>query len=137
MLPQFLKNWGSIIFSGSGIECRIKMEILLFLGIVVSLIGGFVILNKNSKFDLRENEVYFHKKKTLIPYSSIISVEREISFAEARTMYFGYLIKYYGQSGKLYSFRFKRSLSDDLKWDTFRGILKKRNASVKINESVI
>ena len=113
------------------------MEILLFLGIVVSLIGGFVILNKNSKFDLRENEVYFHKKKTLIPYSSIISVEREISFAEARTMYFGYLIKYYGQSGKLYSFRFKRSLSDDLKWDTFRGILKKRNASVKINESVI
>jgi hypothetical protein len=113
------------------------MEMLLLLTGVIGLIGLFVLLNKNSKFDLRENEVYFHKKKTLIPYSSIISVEREISFAQTRAMYFGYLIRYRDLSGKLCSFRFKRSLSDDLKWDTFRGILMKRNPSVKINESVL
>ena len=76
-------------------------------------------------------------KKLSIAYSNIISLERDISSGEGRTMYFGYVVTYYTQAGKIDSFRMYKALDETLKWERFKRKLLEHNPSVKINASIL
>ena len=110
---------------------------LLFIGIVIC--AGWYFFNrmeKNSEFEVGDKEVYFKGKKLLIAYSNIISIERDISSGEGRTMYFGYIITYYTEADKIDSFRIYKALDEAVKWERFKRKLLEHNPSVKINESI-
>ena len=110
---------------------------LLFLGIVIAGFWHFSQrIEKNAEFEIWDDSVYFKGKKLLIPYSNIISLERDISSAEGRTMYFGYIITYYKETDKIDSFRIYKALNDAVKWERFKRKLLEHNPSVKINESI-
>jgi hypothetical protein len=113
------------------------MTELFFIGAVIC--AGWYFFNrmeKNSEFEVGDEEIYFKGKKLLIPYSKIISLERDISSGEGRTMYFDYIVTYYTEADKIDSFRIYKALDQAVKWERFKRKLLEQNPSVKINESV-
>jgi hypothetical protein len=110
---------------------------MLFVGTGICISGYFIYrMNKKSKFEIGEEEIYFKWEKLSIAYSNIISLEKDISSGKGRTMYFGYIVTYYTEADKIDSFRIYKALDETLKWERFKRKLLEHNPSVKINESV-
>lgn len=113
------------------------MELILIIAGLISFILFYYFFEKNSKFDLYEDAVYFHSKKLTLPYASIISIERDIASREGRTTYFSYVITYYKEDDKVDSFRFYKAMTDSLKWNRFKSNVINANPFAVINESVL
>ena len=111
---------------------------IIFVGIAIC-VGWYFFqrMVKKSKFEIGDVDVYFKAEKLVIAYSNIISLERDISSGEGRIMYFGYVVTYYTEAGKVDSFRMYKALDETLKWERFKRKLLEHNPSVKINESIL
>lgn len=113
------------------------MEIIFLIVGISFFVYIYFQTDRNSKFDLYDNDVYFHSKKISLRYSEIISIERDISSREGKTTYFAYIITYYDEHEKIDSFRFYKAMTDAAKWNRLKSNVVDANPLVKINESIL
>lgn len=115
------------------------LEIFLITSILGFLYLLFFTVKKDSGFDLKEKGVYFQLNKKFIPYSKIISIERDMTNAyEAGTItYIAYIITFYSEQEAEDSFRFYHSNIDIVKWGNLKSRVIEENPYAKINESIL
>ena len=114
------------------------IELLVILIIIGVLYFGYVNMNKNSAFDIKEDAVYFQQNKKLIAYASIVGIERDMTGSfQAKTMYFAYIITFTDEAGDTDSFRFYQALTDAAKWESLKAKVIRANPFAKINESIL
>lgn len=114
-------------------------EIVLILIALAILFYGMVIIPKKAALDIYEDGIYFHVKKMLVPYNSIISIERDCtnSAESGAIIYFSYVITFYTNEGTKDSFRFYRSSADRKKWNNLKAKILNKNPDAFINESIL
>lgn len=115
------------------------LEFFLIIIALGLLYFGYINLEKDSGFDLQDNEVYFQQNKKLIRYSDILSIERDMtnSYETGAKLYIAYIITFYDEQKKEDSFRFYTATTDAAKWELLKSRVVNANPFAKINESIL
>lgn len=109
--------------------------VLLLLIIVFFIVVEFRIAAA-AKFTLEDEFVFFIRKQRIIPYGDIVSVERDITFGDARFDNLGYVIFYENKLGVKESFRTFKTKRNAMLWEKFMQKLHEHNPAVLINNAV-